>query len=159
MDTLLVAAIIITAVAVVTQAGALIAMYLMARHVADNVNGLVNESRKLMVPLNRVTANLETVSEDLVVMGKDARVELQHVKAIVTETETIVREEVQDLRMRLNDTVDEVQTRVTAPFRNCSALASGISAGVRHFFSSRRTGRILDEGLNNDVRDRDSPAA
>ena len=159
MDTLLVAAIIITAVAVVAQAGALIAMYLMARRVAENVDGLVKESQKLLVPLNRVTANLQTVSEDLVVMGKDARVELQHVKAIVAETETIVRDEVQDLRLRLNNTVDEVQNRVTAPLRHWSALCSGVSAGIRHFFSNRRAYPTLEDGLSNDVRDRNFPAA
>jgi hypothetical protein len=158
MDTLLVAAIIITTVAVLAQAGALIAMYVMARRVADNVNGLVNESQKLMVPLNRVTANLQTVSEDLVEMGKDARVELQHVKAIVAETETIVREEVLDLRTRLNETVDEVQSRVTAPLRHWSALATGVSAGIRHFFSGRRAPQTSNEELIN-IRDRNFPAA
>ena len=160
METLLVAAIIVTTVAVVAQAAALIAMYVMSRRVMKNVDGLVNESQKLIVPLKRVTGNLETVSQDLVAMGKDARQEMHHVQTIVSDTQTAVREQIQDLRGRVNNTVDHVENRVKAPFREWSAVTRGISAGIRTFFRGRSAKETLT-CENNAIRPgvRDFPAA
>src|SRR5262245_42531732 len=112
METLLVVAIVVTALAVVVQAGALIAMYVMSRRVMNNVNALVTESQKLMAPLERVTANFESVSQDFVAMGKDARQEQQRVETMLHEIQTAVRDEIQGLRGRLNETVDEVHDTV-----------------------------------------------
>src|SRR5689334_17940029 len=110
METLLIVAIIFTTLAVVAQAGALLAMYVMSRRTVENVNGLVNESHKLVAPLEHIAANLKTTSGDFVEIGKNAREEFHRV-------ETFVHEEIQDLRTRINDTADEVQGTVLAPFR------------------------------------------
>jgi hypothetical protein len=147
METLLVVAIVLTSLAVLTQAGVLIAMYLMARRVSDNVNGLVSESQKLMEPLERVTANFKTASESLVDVGKDARIEMTRVQSLLTETHAAIRDEIQDLRYRVNSTIDEVQDRVMAPIRTWSALASGINAGVRTFFAKRQPPAVVEEEI------------
>ena len=162
METLLVAAIIVMALAVLVQAGSLLAMYVMTRRVVNNVNSLVNESQKLMPPLQRVTTNLESVSQDLSAMGKDARTEMQRVQNLVADTETTVRNQVEELRSRINDTVEEVQERITAPVREWSAIASGVAAGVRTFFSRRRPeATFVEIELQTEVRDdiSDTPAA
>jgi len=147
METLLIVAIVLTTLAVLTQAGILIAMYLMSRRVVDNVNGLVSESQKLMVPLERVTTNFKTASEGLIDVGKDARSEMTRVQTMLLETQAALREEIQDLRYRFNSTVDEVQTKVMAPIRTWSAVASGINAGVRTFFAKKQPEPVVVEEL------------
>jgi len=137
METLLVVAIIVTALAVVVQAGSLLAMYLLSRRVVDHVNELVSEGQKLMGPLERVSANLQTSSEDLIAISRQSRDEMQRIHAILAETQTAVRGEIDELRTRFNYTVDEVQARILTPVREWSAMAAGITAGVRTFFSRR----------------------
>jgi len=121
METLLVVAIIVAALAVVVQAAALLSMYLMSRRVADNIDDLVNEGHKLIGPLEHIATNLKTTSEDLVEIAQNGRAEIEY------------------LRTRIHSTVDEVQDRVMKPIRECSAIGIGISAAVRTFFSRRRT--------------------
>src|SRR5579884_1721742 len=139
METLLVVAIIVTAAAIVVQAGVLIAMYLMTRRMVDNVDGLVQEAYKLTAPLERIANNFRVTSEDVVEIGKNARVELIRMENILSETTTLIREEVQDLRDKVNDTVDDLQRTVMRPVREWSAIATGISAGLRSFFNRGRT--------------------
>jgi hypothetical protein len=138
METLLVVAIIVTAVAIVVQAGVLLAMYLISRRTADSVNGLVTEAHQLMAPLERIATNFRAASEDVVGLGKNAREELVRIESILKETQTAIRDEIQDLRDRVNGTADELQRTVMTPVREWSAIATGISAGVRSFFNRRR---------------------
>ncbi len=55
MDTLLMVAVIVTALAFIVQAGALVAIYLLSRRLADNVNSLIAESRRFVGPLESIT--------------------------------------------------------------------------------------------------------
>src|SRR2546430_5402439 len=48
-----------------TQAGVLLAMYLLSRRVMDKVQGLIEETQKLMAPLESITSDLKAVSNDL----------------------------------------------------------------------------------------------
>jgi hypothetical protein len=139
METLLVIAIIVTAVAIVIQAGVLIAMYLMSRRMVDNVNGLVTEAHQLMAPMERIATNFRAASEDVVELGKNARQELVRIESIMKETQTAVRDEIQDLRDRVNSTVDDLQHTVMRPVREWSAIATGITVGIRSFFNRRAT--------------------
>src|SRR5205823_2923524 len=132
---LLVVAIIVTAVAVAVQAGVLLAMYLITRRIADNVDGLVNESYKLMAPLERIATNFRATSEDVVQIGKSAREELVRMESMLRETQTAIRDEVQELRDRVHATVDDLQYTVMRPVREWSAIATGISTGIRSFFN------------------------
>ena len=155
METLLVVAIIVTALAVIIQAGVLLAMYLITRRVTDNVNGLVDEAYKLTAPLERIATNFRAASEDIVAIGKNAREELVHMESILRDTQTAVRDEIQDLRMRVNETVDDLQHTVMRPVREWSAIATGITVGIRTFFS--RKPRVDETVLKQD--NRQTPAA
>jgi hypothetical protein len=146
MQTLLVVAIIATALAIAVQAGILIAMYLLSRRAVDNVNGLVSESQKLVTPLEDVARNFQKASESLLAMGNDAREEMHRVQTMFDETHTAVRDGTQELRHRLNATVDEVHNTVMVPIREWSALTSAISAFIRTFFGKRQT---LEKDLRN----------
>lgn len=146
METLLVVAIIVTAAAVIIQAGILIAMYLITRRVTDNVNGLVSEAYKLTAPLERIATNFRAASEDIVDIGKNAREELVRMENILKETQIAIRDEIQDIRARVNNTVDDLQTTVMTPVREWSAIATGISVGIRSFFRRRpKTEETVDE--------------
>ena len=162
METLLVVAIVLTTLAVLTQAGILIAMYLMSRRVVDNVNGLVGESQTLMEPLHRVATNFKMASEDVVGMSKDAREEMYRIQNTLYETQTAVRDEIQDLRDRINDTADEIQSKVMTPIRNWSAVFSGINVGLRTFFAKEHKEEPVLEAEDTFIiieDDRESPAA
>jgi hypothetical protein len=138
METLLVVAIVVTALAVVVQAGVLLAMYLITRRVSENVNGLVNEAYKLSAPLERIANNFRAASEDIVDIGKNAREELGRMESTLRETQAAIRDEIQELRARVNDTVDDLQGTIMRPVREWSAIATGISVGIRSFFNRRK---------------------
>ena len=106
---------------------------------ADNVNGLINEANKLKAPVERIATNFRAASEDVVALGKNAREELVRIESILKETQTAIRDELQDLRDRVNDTADDLHRTVMTPVREWSAIAIGISAGLRRFFNRRRT--------------------
>jgi len=138
METLLVVAIVITALAIVVQAGVLVAMYLAAKEVTDNVDGLITESKRMLGPLERVSQNVQAASEDLVIVGKVARDEMNHVSVMAEETHLALTQLTSKVTGKVTETVDELQWRVVSPLRQLSALASGIQTGVRVFFKGKR---------------------
>ena len=75
MDALLMVAVVLIALAIIVQTGVLLGMYLLSRKLTDKVEGLMTESQKLMAPLETMTSNLKTTSEDLSAVGKMARAE------------------------------------------------------------------------------------
>ena len=134
MDTLLIAAVIVTALAVIVQAGVLIAMYLMSRQVADRVNSLVRQTQRLAAPMENVTQNLKSASTDLAEMGKTARAQVYNVNEIVTDVRQAVDRLTTDVRHQVTQGISDVQTTAMKPVREWSALAIGITEGVRVFF-------------------------
>ena len=151
METLLIVAIVVTALSVVVQAGALLGMYLLSRRTTNKVNSLVDESHKLMGPLESVAANFKSASNVLMDVSKDAREEFHHVNGFVTETSGAIRSEIQELRDRINETASELQSTILVPVREWSAIASGVTTGVKTFFRRRRRSKAVIE--------RDTPAA
>src|SRR5262245_61235719 len=147
METLLIVAIIVTALSVMVQAGALLGMYLLSRRVSNNVNSLINETHKLVAPLENVATNFKAASDVLVEIGKDGREELHHIHAMVTETSDSLRGQVQDLHHRLNQIMDDLHATVMTPVRECSAIASGISAGFRTLFRRRAASSVSEEDV------------
>jgi hypothetical protein len=120
MQTLLIVAVVVIALAVITQAGVLLAMYLLSRKVTDKIEGLMDESRRLMEPLESITGNLKAVSDDLSITGEIAREQALHIREIVNDMrETVLR-----------------------PIREYSALALAIAEGVRTFFGGKQEEKI-----------------
>jgi hypothetical protein len=119
MEALLTIAVVLIAVAIITQAGVLIAMYMLSRRLANNVNDLMEESRRLMTPVEIIGSNLKATSEDLQEMTKS------------------VREQVEGIESTVGRTVDDVRNTIMTPVREFSAITRGIQEGVRVFFSQR----------------------
>ena len=123
MDTLLMVAVVLIALAVIVQAGVLVGMYLISRRLTDKVNGLIDDSRTLTGPLQTVTINLKTASAELAEVGKIARDQAHGIEQTLNETRETIRLEVEDLRDRIVDTVESAQQTIMAPVQHWSAVA------------------------------------
>jgi hypothetical protein len=113
METLLKVAVVLIAVGVVAQTCVLIAMYLMSRRISGKAEALMNETR---VPLESITSNLKTVSNELAETGKIARAQAEHIQ----------------------ETATDAGKMLLRPLREYTAIAVGVAAGIRAFFSERK---------------------
>jgi DNA anti-recombination protein RmuC len=138
MQTLLIVAVVVIALAVVTQAGVLLAMYLLSRRVTERVEGLMDESRKLVAPLESITSNLKAASNDLAQTGALAREQVQSIQEIIIETRTNIRTQLNDVREQVQETFDEARQVVMRPVRKYSTIASAVAEAIRTFFSRRK---------------------
>ena len=138
MEILLMVAVVVIALAVITQAGVLIAMYLMSRRLAVKAEALMDDSKRLMAPLESMTANLKAVADDLTETGKIARAQALHIQEFVTESQQNIRSQLAEVREVVMDTVQEARVVAMRPIREYSAIAMGISAGIRTFFGRKR---------------------
>ena len=140
MEILLMVAVVLIAVAIIAQAGVLIAMYLVSRRISVKAEALMDDSRKLMTPLEAITNNLKTVTDDLSEAGKIAHTQALQVQEFVTESKQNIREQMAEVRNVVMDTVHDARALALRPFRHYSAIAAGISAGVRTFFRRKPKG-------------------
>ncbi len=163
MEIVLMVAVILTALAIVTQAGVLVGMYLMSRRLASKAETLMSDSRRLMAPLESITQNLTSISNDLAETGKMARDEMQHIQELLGETRDIVRGQIAEVREVVLDTVDEARDIMMRPVREYSAIMSGISAGIRTFFGRKKVVAEAPveeiEVMEIEIEDRHYPAA
>jgi virulence-associated protein VagC len=142
METLLIVAVVLTALAIIVQAGVLVSMYLMSRKLSNKTQLLMDDSRRIMTPVQGITNNVKLMSDDFTVTGKKAQQELH----------------------RLIDTVSEARSVVMRPVRQYSAMASAIAEGLKTFFASHETGdvKVKTEEVNIEteiIRETDRPAA
>ena len=147
METLLVVAIVLIALAVIAQAGVLVAMYLMSRRLSGKAEALMDETRKLMAPLESITNDLKMVAADLAETGRIARNQALHIQEIVTGTRESIRQQMADVRTAVRDTMCEARDVAMRPIREYSAIAMGIAAGIRTFFGRKRPPAKTDTPL------------
>jgi hypothetical protein len=153
MNTLLMVAVVVITLAVIAQAGVLIGMYLTTQRITKKAEGIMDDGKRLMVPLESVTSNLKTVSEDLTETGKLAREQVGHVQGLVSEAQTAVRDEIAEARTRIRATVDEASRSVVKPFRQFSAIGVGIATGIRTFlFGKPKQTDVTETIIINDQR-------
>lgn len=142
METLLIVAVVLTALAIIVQAGVLVSMYLMSRKLANKTQLLMDDSRRIMRPVEGITTNVKLMTDDFTVTGKRAQEELH----------------------RVLDTVAEARSTVMRPVRQYSAMASAIAEGLRTFFASHEPGetKVKMEEVKIEteiIRETDRPAA
>jgi methyl-accepting chemotaxis protein len=135
MQVLLVVAVVLITLAVIIEAGALVAMYLMTRRIGLKAEAVIEDSRKLQQPLETIAGNLKTATNDLTETGKIARAQARQLQEFLIDTQQNVRTQVDAVL----DTVEEARTVVMRPIRHYSALATGIAVGVRTFFRGKQT--------------------
>jgi virulence-associated protein VagC len=161
METILMVAVVLITLAVIAQAGVLLAMYMLSRRVTGKVEVLMDESQKLITPLESITANLKSVSDDLAETGQLARRQMLQIQNLVGDTREEIRLQFLHVRERVVDTVEEARETVMRPIRQYSAIASAIAEGVKTFFHSASEAKATTEieaELEIDIR-RENPAA
>jgi hypothetical protein len=134
METLLIVAVVLTALAIIVQAGVLVSMYLMSRRLANKTELLMDDGRRLMTPVEGITTNVKTMTDDFAATGKKAQEELH----------------------RILDTVGEARGVVMRPVRQYAAMASAIAEGLRTLFAGPETDSVKTE---SEIREHDRPAA
>jgi hypothetical protein len=141
METLLTVAIILTVLAIIAQAGLLLGMYLMSRRLTGKADVIMDESRKVITPLQSVTDNLKEASHHAAESGKVAHAQMLHVQDMVNETHETIR----------------------GHLRQYGAFTDAVAEGLRTLFRGRRTegpkGERFVEIIETIVKDDDRPAA
>jgi hypothetical protein len=139
----------LTALAVMTQAGVLVAIYIMSKRLSDQVERLLKDSRELMVPIRSITENLRTASSNIVELGVSARDQFRRVEAMVTDTGEVLNTQLQrldrvsqDVVNRIGETADIVQGSVIRPVREVAAVIKGVSRGFETFIYRRNRSTV-----------------
>ena len=65
MDIVLTVFVALTAIAVMTQAGVLVAIYMVSKRHSEQMERFMNETRELMAPIKTITENLKTASANI----------------------------------------------------------------------------------------------
>lgn len=152
-NNLLTAFIVLTAIAVVIQAGILVALYVAVRKSTAKMEALATEMKSKVVP------TMETAQSMLV----ELRPKIEAVATNAAESSTLVRNQLGRLDATLNDVLDRtrlqviradellnrtmdkveetsevVHKTVVSPLRQVSGLISAISTGVEVFLGQKR---------------------
>lgn len=155
MDTLTIF-IAVTSVAVVIQAGILIAMYAAVRQTTARTEALVSEVRGKVLPtvdlansmLTDLRPKVETIVNNFSESSAMARNQVARLDA--TMSDLLDRARLQVIRAdelvghaldRVEETGDLVSKTVVSPVRQVSGLLQGLTAGLEFFFSGRRRSR------------------
>lgn len=153
MQTLLIIFIVVTACAVVIQAGILVGMFFAMRKTTAKVESLADEVKTKVLPtaelahsmLNDMRPKIETLVDNVSVSTTVMRTQLERIDA--TLTDIVDRTRLQVIRAdefvtgtmdKLEETREAVQRTVVSPVRHITGLVHGLSVGVETLFSRRR---------------------
>jgi len=134
----------LTAIAIVTQAGVLLGIYVMSKRLSEQVERFMRDTRDMMVPVRSIAENLRIASTNLVEIGLSAREQFRRVEAMVTDTGEALNVQLerfdrvsQNVIDRINETADIVQDSVIRPAREIAAVAKGLTRGFGSLFFGR----------------------
>jgi methylthioribose-1-phosphate isomerase len=134
----------LTAIAIVTQAGVLLGIYVMSRRLSDQVERFMKDTREMMVPVRSIAENLRIASANIVEIGLSARDQFRRVETMVTDTGEALHMQLerfdrvsQNIIDRINETAEIVQDSVVRPAREVAAVAKGLTRGFGAFFFGR----------------------
>jgi hypothetical protein len=144
LESLLTLFVALTTIAIVTQAGVLISIWVMSKRLSKQVEQFMKDTREMMVPLRSIADNLRTASANLVEIGLSARDQFRRVEAMVTDTGEALHMQLerfdrvsQNVIDRINETAEIVQDSVVRPVREVAAVAKGLSRGFGALFFGR----------------------
>ena len=155
-QTLLIACIAVTSVAVVLQTAILFGMYLSTRKLSQRLTELSVKVETDVLPLaakvralvDENAPKVETVLANLAQTSDLVREQAVKIDAALTEVVTVARtqaanagELAERTMQRVDHAAGTVHNAVTAPLRQLSALVEGLVAGVTEFAGIRRVRR------------------
>jgi phage-related protein len=136
----------LTAIAIITQAGVLVGIYVMSKRLSEQVERFMKDTRDMMAPVRSIAENLRTASANFVEIGLSARDQFRRVEAMVTDTGEALHVQIerfdrvtQNVIDRINETAEIVQDSVVRPAREVAAVAKGLSRGFGSFFFRSRS--------------------
>ena len=151
----------LTGIAVLLQAGVLLAMYIAMRKSSQRMEELATDVKTKFMPtvaqaqemITALRPKVETIAENLAEMTSMLRTEVQRVDATVNDV--IDRARLQVIRAdelmsrtldRVEQTSDIVHKTVVSPVRQISGLVQGITVGLEFLFGrTRRNGGGREE--------------
>jgi hypothetical protein len=153
MNTLLIVFIVVTALAVVIQAGILWGMYVAMRKTSGKVELLAEEVRTKVIPtaqlaqemITELRPKLLTVADNVSVSTTVLRTQLERLDA--TLTDIVDRTRLQVIRAdefvnstmdKLEETREAVQRTVVSPVKHLTGIMHGLSVGFEAFLGRRR---------------------
>jgi len=152
-DNLLKVFIALTAVAVVVQAGILVALYVAVRKTTARMEALATEVTAKTLPtletaqsmLIELRPKIETLASNAAESTTILRVQLGRLDATLsdildrTRLQVIRADELLNRTMdKVEDTTEIVHKTVVSPLRHVSGLVNAISTGVETFFGQKR---------------------
>jgi hypothetical protein len=152
-------ALILVALAVLMQAGAMIGLYLAMRKIPAQIEAVRAEVKQGLVPLaqsvTEIVSNarepLRTITLNLADISKMLRERTADVDGLVAELVDKSRAQVIrldqmvfDLVKKVETTSDAVQSGVLAPMQEVSAVIAGMRAGLEFLFRRRRTTSVSE---------------
>ena len=152
----------LTGMAVLLQAGVLLAMYLAMRKTTNDVQALASEVRTKLMPtidqtqqiIAAVQPKIEAISENVRDTSATVKAQIQRIDATINDITDRARLQIiraDELLTRTMDrveyTTEVVQKTVVSPVRQISGLMQGITAGLEFLFASRgrRNGSAREE--------------
>ena len=153
MQTLLIVFIVVTALAVVIQAGVLVSLYISVKKTSSRVESIAGELQQRAAPaldaataiLNNSRGNLQTLTENLAATSTSLRNQVERVET--TMGDIIDRTRLQVIRAdemvsrtldRVEETSEFVQHTVISPVKQLAGLVSGLTVGLDAFFRRRK---------------------
>jgi hypothetical protein len=152
MDNLTPVFILLTGLAVMLQAGILVAMYLAMRKSSARMEAIATEVKTKVLPtveqaqaiLTEIRPKLQVIADNLQESTTTLRSQVQRVDATVNDT--VDRARLQIIRAdellsrtldRVEQTSDMVHKTVISPVRQLSGLMQGITVGLEFLFGGR----------------------
>ena len=153
MQDFLIVFIVVTALAVVIQAGILAGMFLALRKTSAKVESLAEEIKTKILPaaelahemLADLRPKIDTVMDNVAVSTTVLRTQVERLDA--TLTDMLDRTRLQVIRAdefvnstmdKLEETREAVQRTVVSPVRHITAIMHGLTTGFDAFFGRRR---------------------
>jgi len=153
MQTLLIVFIVVTALAVVIQAGVLVSLYISVKKTSSRVESIAGDLQQRAAPaldaataiLNNSRGNLQTLTENLAATSTSLRNQVERVET--TMGDLIDRTRLQVIRAdemvsrtldRVEETSEFVQHTVISPIKQLAGLVSGLTVGLDAFFRRRK---------------------
>ena len=149
MEGLLTVFVALITVAILTQAGVLVGLYVMSKRLSEQVDRFMRDTREMMLPVRSIAENLRIASANIVEIGLAARDQFRRVEAMVTDTGEALSVQIerfdrvsQNVMDRINETAEIVQDSVVRPAREVAAVAKGLTRGFGSFFFGRGRSRV-----------------
>jgi len=146
----------VTSVAVVIQAGILVALYVAVRKSSSRMEGLAEEVKAMVLPTSdtaqsimiELRPKIDTIATNVSETTTVVRGQLERIDATVSDV--VDRTRLQVIRAdellnrtldRIEETTDVVHRTVVSPVRQLSGLIQGLTAGVEFLFGGKRDSR------------------